>query len=508
MPDVIDKVMSLIGRDGDSGSDKDILLRQLAKEISQNKYAKFYRVRQGEADPSMGQYFYSLYKAVYPMQVFFRDPAKDTRIRQITLESFLDKNVMDVIKRLSPEVIAERRKSGEDDLTKELQDDLTALAAGFDSPKIATADKCYNLIATIKQFVFFDFCSLLRKFDTEMKEGDFLTQPKFVPVDINILVNDIAAFASIMPCSGEDADWKTVFEILKYCRGGTDIIPLPIWNNLLINLKDLKQSKIFELINRLATSNPILEYKITVPNEALSALWLEQKTIEVREVISGIAGNQRNAQINAMEKAVFGPLATLRLNYYTPERGNIYLDKDLAGYDYASALNHLLAFIQEYVSKEIQELCDILLVRGQWTNNSASRTMSENFHAVVDITGEIIELDESLSDDGSNGPRMRGALLRIDRDKSQVRYINNIITMINENALNLINQAVQSLIVIGKNFKILMEDSEKKHFEVIMNWKELAGMSKVPMPQRIAAIYKKINYFVQLMMLEIKTEED
>jgi hypothetical protein len=130
--------------------------------------------------------------------------------------------------------------------------------------------------------------------------------------------------------------------------------------------------------------------------------------------------------------------------------------------------------------------------------------MSEGYHEIMGIPGEIVKLDESLDDNGSNGARLRAALLRVDRDKSQGRYINSIIHTLNEEALNLINRAVPSLIVVGKHFKMLMDDHQKKPFELIMNWKELSLVSKVPIAQRIAAAYKKINYFVQLMILEAK----
>jgi hypothetical protein len=508
MPDVINKVMSFISRDGEGDSDKDVLLKQLVKDISQNKYAKFYRARQQEADVSLGQYFFSVYKIVYPLKLFLEEPAREAKIKQVTLEAFLDKKTMDLIKQLSPEGIAELKRNGGADISKQLEDDLNALCAGFDNPKIAMADKCYNLIAYMKQFVFLDFSSLLKKFDPEMMESDFLTQPKFVPVDINVLVADLSLFLSVLPFSEEEDDWKTVFEILKYCKGGTDVISPAQWNSLLVSLKDLKQSKIIELMAKLGTGNPVLVIKPKTPHENLSASWLEQKTKETREIISGISESQKSVQISNIAQTVFGPLATIRLNYLTPEKGNILLDKGLSSYIYAQALNYLAAFIQEYMSKEIQELCDILLVRGQWTKNAASREMSDGFHTILDIAGEITELDESLSEDGSNGPRIRGALLRVDRDKGQARYINNIIEGINEEALNIINRAVPSLIVVGKHFKALLDDCEKKPFELIMNWKELNGVSKIPIGQRIGAVYKKINYFVQLMLLETRHTEE
>jgi len=502
MPDVINKVISFISGDGESSSDKDILLKQLAKEITQNKYAKFYRVKQGEVDPSLGQYFYSLYRIIYPLQIFLKDPAKEAQIKHITLEAFLDKNVLDIIKRLSPEAVLERKKSSGPDLPKKLEEDLAALTAGFDNPKISIADKCYNLITSLKQFVFFDFCSMLRKFDPEMKEGDFLTQPKIAAVEGDFIASDIAAFLVILPPFGADDDWKTVFEILKYCKGGSDVISLVQWNNMLLSLNDIKQSNILELIGKLATGNPIWESKPVIPNETLSGTWLEEKNREIRGVIAGILGNQRDAQISILEKEVFGTSETVRLHFYTAEKGRILIDKELDGYIYAPALNHLFILIQEYISKEIHELCDILLVRGQWTNNVASRQMSDSYHEVIEIADEIVNLDDTLDEEGSNGPRLRGALLRVDRDRSQARYIKSIITTMNEEALNLINRAVPSLIVVGKHFKLLMDDYEKKPNELMMNWKELVLFSKVPLAQRITAAYKKVNYFVQLMALE------
>jgi hypothetical protein len=126
----------------------------------------------------------------------------------------------------------------------------------------------------------------------------------------------------------------------------------------------------------------------------------------------------------------------------------------------------------------------------------------------MDVTEEIIKLDESLAEDGSNGPRLRGALLRVDRDKTQSRYINSIISSINEEALNIINRAVPSLIVVGKHFKMLYEDCEKKPLELIMNWKELNAVSKLPMVQRIGTVYKKLTLFVQLMTMEINPQEE
>ncbi|AEF81466.1 DUF5312 family protein [Leadbettera azotonutricia] len=511
MADVLNKVISFISGDGESGgSDKQVLLKQLAKDIQQNKYTRFYKVRQEEADPSFAQYMYSVYKILYPAKVFINDPAKDKQVRHVTIESFLDKSTMDVIKRLTPEAIAERKKAtAGPELTKQLEADLAALTLGFDSPRLTAADKCYTLIGVLNRFASYDYPALLKKFDAEIIEGDFTEQPKFSALRTDTIMADIAKFLSVLPSFDPQDDWKTVFEILKYCNGGTDVIPHEIWTGLLVNLKDLKASKMLDLMIKLASGNPIWEFKGTPADgdeDHLSAHWLDQKTAEVRQVISDIADRQKNAQIAALEKAVFGEIDTTRLNFYNKESGKILVQKDLEAYTMAPALNHLMVFIQDFLNKEIQELSEILLVRGQWTNNAASIAMSDGYHTVRDIEPEINTLDETLSEDGSNGPRLHAALLRVDRDPSQAHYLESIVGTINEEALSLVNRAVQGLIIVGKHLKMLLEDYNKKPFELIINWKELTLASKTPLAQRLADDYKKINYFVQLMILETKVE--
>ena len=508
---ILNKVISFISGGSElEGDDKQMLLRQLAKEIQQNKYAKFYRSRSEEADPSFAQYFYSIYKLVYPARNFFKDPEVMKKIRRILLESHLDKSTLDVIKHLSPEVVQERKKKAGPDFTAELEKDLEALTIGFDGPKLAIADKCYDLMTVFNRFVSWDYYNLLKKFDHDMSDG-FTSIPKFSAVKTDTIMADIASFISVLPSFDPEDNWKTVLEVFKYCRGGADLIPMDVWNGLLANLKDLKLSRMLESMVRLASGNPIWEHKNTHHHEEhLSSDWLAEKTGEIRHVISGISNAQKNVQIAALEKAIFGESDTTRLTYYNKDRARILIEKGvgLDPYAYAPALNHIAAFVQDFIKKEMEEMADILLVRGQWTKNSSFNVMSEAYHNINESYPEIIELDESLAEDGSYGTRLRGSLLRVDRDHSQIKYLGNLVNSLNTDALNLIKRMVPSFVVIGKHFKVLMEDSQKKSYELIMNWKELALLSKVPIAQRLGEDYKRVNYLIQLILLQAQMDEE
>jgi hypothetical protein len=506
MPDdIINRVFSFITGDNESVSDTDILLKQTGKDLGQNKYSKFYRAKTEEIDPSFAQYVYIIYKAVYTAQVFMKNPAKAEQLKRLALERFMSPEVLDLIQRLSPESLEARTKTtGPADLSRQLREEYDHLTDSFDQSRIDGINKCDNLIAAFSRFVLFDYAGLLKKFDSSLLEGVFAAPPRFSPVKAEIIAGEISDFYSLALALNPEEDWKNVFAIIKGAKG-SDIIPLEQWMALLANLKDLGQSKIIELIIRHATKNPVWDPKPGIPNEHLIETWLEKKQDEIQEYIAGIANKQRNAQVALLSKAIFAEIDTTRLVFYNDKAGKIYNRSDLNGFSYAAALNYLIAFIDDFLSKEVQEICDIILIRGQWSSNNASLQMSEAFHAILDVLPKTGELDETLSEKGGNGPRLRGALLRIDRDKTQARYINSILAEIDDEALEMIRTAVKNLITVGKYMKALSDDIQKKQSELIINWKELDGFSRAPLAPRLLESYKKINYFVQLMTLTTKS---
>jgi cell division septum initiation protein DivIVA len=130
--------------------------------------------------------------------------------------------------------------------------------------------------------------------------------------------------------------------------------------------------------------------------------------------------------------------------------------------------------------------------------------MSEALHQLLALPERITSLDASLSDDGSDGSRLKAALLRVDRDKTQIRYMNSIIDNINDTALEILENAAQHSFVIEKHLKNLAEDVLKKHPEMVRNWRELNSVSKDPLSQQITRDSQRMNCFIQLVQLFVQ----
>ncbi|MDR1586210.1 MAG: DUF5312 domain-containing protein [Treponema sp.] len=501
----LDKLFSLFGNVKDPEAGKKRQLRQLTKEVSGNKYARFYKPKNGEIQGALGKFFYDMYKVISPAQVFLQNADKSAQLKQIVVELFLDKNHREAVQRLSPESIEEQAKTTPiKNLGKSLKEDLAALSSAFNANRTADMDCCYNLILSMVKFVSFDFFFLLKKFDSNITERSFSYQPRFANIQGEYITEEIKDFLEVSFAVDPDQDWKSALQAIRIYKNGVDVIPFEHWKKVLLLLKDIRKSGILELIVRHIDKKPDWVSKPVLPDEHIAEAYLEAKRIDVKESVDKIVNSQKNAQVSALAKVIFGSAEIERTKYYTEKAGEIYIKKNFDGFVYAAAVNYLKAFLLDHFKKEFRELCDLLLVRGQWTTPQLSQQTSENFHLLMELSDKLIAFDETLSDSGENGSRLKAAIVKADRDKGQARYLALILKTVNEEAFNIINLATRSLIIVGRSLKNLLEDLQKPSHDLLMNWKELESLSEAPLTQRTSDAYKQIYYFVRMMQFYAK----
>jgi hypothetical protein len=499
---IIDKVFSLIAGDNDPDEDRRVFLRQVLKNLTQSKYAKFYRLRTEEVDPSFAYFLHDIYKIVLPLRFFTQNRNLLERVKQITVEAYLDKASFEVARRIQPDTVSKMiEKADPQELTRCLEADLDTLSAAFNAKRTGGINHTYGLISACIRFVSFDFAVILKQFDSGFIVGDPNYIPKFTAVKAVNLVKAIESFRGAAAPLCAEEDWKVALGILKTALKGIELIAYDRWQNLVLVLRDVQMSNIMDLMIQATLKDPVWQPRSVRAEENLAKNWIETKREEIRRLIDGIVLNQREAEISSLAVAVFGTSDISRLNYYTLTENEIFKRNNLDGFVYVAGLNYLYAFMTDYVCRELLELCDILLVRGQWTNIALSREMSESYHNLKDFNAAIEEFDENLSDTGKDGPRLRAALLRVDRDQLQSRYVNSITASIDERAQELIESANQSLALINKHLKNLREDLTKSPHEMIINWKELNLASKTLLSQRLEEAVAKLDPFTRLLQI-------
>jgi hypothetical protein len=498
--DLMDKVFSLFSNDGMT-DDKANMLKGIAKDLGQSKYAKFFRIRSEEADPSFSSFLFSIYKIIFPIKEFFKDMKKTARLRSLVVESCLDSNIQETIIRLSESALNEKAKTmTPENLIASIQADVELLTKQFNQDRIDTANRRFELAGILGQFAKYNFAGFFKKFDSHFADGSFIIEPKFPAIKAILIIDQIGEFLSVTQLLTPEEDWDHLLALMKTIEG-QELANPEQFNNMIKTIREVHASKILELMVQYTLRNPVWQYKHLNINETIGEDWLEYKKSEAVGYIAKVNEAKKNKQIKALIGQIFESADLVRLENYTVQLSDVYRRKNVDYFFYAEGINYLKAFLDDYAEKEIKEICDILLIRGQWSNKPLGMEMSDAFHQFLEAQKTIAALDETMSDDGPDGSRLRTAIARVDRDSTQARYINTILAKVNDDALEIIKDAAQSLIIVGKHMKNLIEDVQKKRPELLLNWRELNLASKDPLAQRMIADFKRINYFIQLMHL-------
>ncbi|TFG84099.1 MAG: hypothetical protein E4H20_04100 [Spirochaetales bacterium] len=500
------KILSLFGM-SDPESDKKRLVRQIGKDLGHSRY-RFYKPKSSEALPGIARFFYETYKTIAPAQVLLTNAAQSGILKAFVIESFLSKEQRAYSERLTNEYIQEKGKAlSLKELQESVKQDMVSFFSVFDAEKTSQIDNAYTTLLSFINFINFDFFFLLKKFDSNITERNFTYNPKFDSISGDYIADDIQDFLEILLPLNLDADWKRIFIALKEYRN-MDVIQIDAWTKLTPVLKDVLSSGILEQIVRHVKKDPFMSFLPRASGERIIEPFIEKLKNQITILIQKIIHERRTSKIDELAKAVFGTAVVLRMKNYTEKANVMYARKLLGGFTQTQALNYLKAYLIDYFKKDIRELVDVLLIRGQWSMNVQSQQLSDGYHALLEVADSIIQFDESLSDDGDMGTRLRNTLSKTDRDKEQIKYVRQLLKDVNDKALAMINKAALNLITVGRHLKSMIDDVSRPHHEIILNWKEVENAVGKPMKETLTDIYRKIYYMVQLLQFYVKEDKE
>lgn len=500
---LFDKIFGIFFSSSDPEVEKRKQLKAIGKELSKSRY-KWYRPSSEEALPSMGKFFYEVYKVIGSAQVILANANSSVVLKNVVVEMSFSANQVKLRERLTEESIKERAKTASPkELALQVKNELDAFMAEFDVEKIRKIDALYSNLELLVNFVSFDYFFLLKKFDSGLPERTFTYSPKYEAIRGEYVVDDLKDFAAVAYSLPLDADWPRIFAVIKAYRE-VDPVAIGSWNKLMNILGELRKSFYIEQLIRHLSKDPSYAVQpVTVSNRIVDTYLQKMKT-QTEMIVQQIHQENRNAKAGELLNQIFGTSSIVRLKNYA-ERSNAQFEKKmLGGYLYVEELNYLKAFLIDYFKRDIRALTDLFLVRGKWTIPSTSTGYSSSFHELLELSDAITAFDDRLAEDDDMGAKLRNMLSRADRDKEVVKQIRTQLKDINETALKFLSTGTQHFIIIARNLKNILEDFEKSPHGLISNWKELELNSDRPIKEWVIEVYKHIYAFVMLMQLYLK----
>lgn len=439
VPAFLGKILSFLCGSPDDGRGKKKIFRRLAKDISASRHSHFYRPKAALIDPSLGAFFYEMYKTLVYVPIALQNAPRSDILKEITVESFLDIKYLDARQRLNADYVARQAQVLPiPEVSEALQEDLELLSSAFEGTLIVDADECYNQILALFQLASFDFFALLKKFDPGLVERNFDSPPRFHPVRGEALSEQLKDFLELSAAIDPNGDWTMALRVLKVSKNNIDVVIPVQWKNLLSRLKEIRKSGILELMIRHIDHDPGWQSMPKEIDEHIARNYLDNRHIEVRNAINGCVSAQRNAHIWELAALIFHDPKVKSTRYYTEQHSEVYTAKNFEGFTYIEGLNYLKVFLFDIFERDILPFCEMLIIRGQWAEAEQSQKMSNCYHELLEICDQLTAFDDSLSEEGEYGAQLRSAISRADRSKVQARTISNTLRFVNAQALIMI----------------------------------------------------------------------
>ena len=498
-PSFFQSLFSNLFKSSNPEADKKRRLKAIAKAFSKTKYHAFYKSATIEVMPAFAKQFYDIYKLVAPAQAIFKSNQNPNLYKhQIINYSLSDKQVSLLEHFDQQKIIELTRKTSLQQAQTQLEEEFSLFSSEFDNERMTRTENLYKAFSTFHDFCCFDFYVLLKKFSSSIQEYNFNVLPTFEKINGEYIVDDLKDFCSVAYSITDDGIlWNELFSFLKQTQS-SETISLGNWKKIIARVRNLQQSCAFDLMIRHISGNTEYVTQITSHHASLIEPYVDKIQEEMRSTLSKIGSQQKENKANQICEQIFGNTNFNTLHFYIAGANETFSKKDLSLYLYSEPLNYLKAFLIEYVKKDLRELFDVVVVRGQWAASLAN-PMSNAYQELLKISDEITAFDNDLSEDGTSGLKIKNLLPKTAHDPGAENIINRVISDSNEQARSFIITSAQDFVTIGKTLKLLIEDYTKQKPEIVHNWRELERFLDHPMKEFCVGIYKKIYLFVQLM---------
>ena len=478
------------------------LLKQSAKAL-RKLGAHYYNPKSEQAETALAKLFYEFYKTFAPGQRILRNARNSAVLKSIVVDTTLGKEQLALKEGLSEQSLRKRAQSASfEQLRTEARNEMSSLFAGFDINRTKQINDTYASVALLLDLIMFDYYYFLRKFDPQISESRRDYVPRFRPTNSQYVTEELEEFLEILPALDPGQNWGQIMEILKSYRG-VEAVPKEAWRRVAHLVRKLQSTRELELAVQLFTGNPFYKPKPRVYRDNVAEDFISRFKLQTEATVQKLAKEHKAGKLQSLLAQLFANRSYTRLSHLTEEANGVLSQKLLGGFGYVLPLNCLHSFLADYLESELGRTVEFLLIPAKWADNSHSRVISDAFHNLQAISRELAALDNSLSEEHELGRRLASVVSRAQKNQQAQYLARRIIEKVNAQSKELLLRASQQSVALGKELKLVIDDTQGHNYQLILNWRELASRANRDLRQMFVSSYKLLYCLVQLIKLYI-----
>jgi hypothetical protein len=495
----LDAIFSLFSKDNDPEKEKKRLLKELVKVLNKNRY-KFYLPKTEQAQPKLARFFFSVYKLISPAAIMLENTDSSAVFKIVLIESVLTEAQGTLRGELEEENIRKILKAGPDykAAAENIRGRLNQFVSVYDAEKVQSIESIYEAFQIFFAFVTMDYYFFLRKFDSRFPEGNLSYNPNFEAINGEYISDDLKDYLEVIPAVIQPINWEPLFDILAKFKSA-EVVSRQAWRKMIAAVKDVYSSQILQQIVCHVDKNPFYKPELMAMAGKIVEEYLSKLKTQVEMTIQMVLKEEQAGKMEKLVAEIFGSESVVRLNNYSEKANAAFAKRNMVGFAHIAPLNYVKAFILDFVKKDVRETLNLLIVKGEWSVRVASQQFSEAFAVLLQVAEELIQFDDKLANEGEVGAALYAVVKRAERDTNASSILKQKLKDIIEKAMDFIKRTGTSLVAIGKNLKLCLDDYDKPKPELITNWKALDAASTGEIKEQMTFCYRKIFYFVQLL---------
>ncbi|WP_038364128.1 hypothetical protein [Borrelia persica] len=453
------------------------------KEVKTNlsKVSNFFNASKIQALPQFAKFIYNLYKTFVPFKLFVQRYRTSNEVIHFVVEKYLNDTQKQSLEHIYS-FSANNVVNFTSDISKNLDTNLNYLLKNITQEQVRLIDETCGALEIFFDLVSYQYYLVLKHFDALLPEDDFIYKPRFGAVSCGVILDDIKDFLECIYSIRDIAIWRNLYDILLKIYGDADNFPMSpnVWLKMITSIVEINRNKeILYLIKYVSGDPDYLPMSGVQKSRAKAKSFFNDLSKHVSNEILKIKVLQKNNKAHILAEKLFRGITFVTLDNYNEQVSLKIMSKvtSTTGYVYAGILGYLKMHAINFVKKDLNDIVNILIIKGQWKDMEIARYVSNDIHSLVSIYSNLVDLDNNLGEQGMYGKRINALLHRVStgRDKSSEKLLLNIIVDVNKKALVLLNDYYSKIHSLIKRLNDCLEDYVKpsSEKELIYNWKEL-----------------------------------